>query len=71
MSFISKEPERRVSESDHKEVSEKDEKRKRSDGHVREWDVGKEDLYRRRSRSRERGRKNRRSTSPRDGKKSF
>lgn len=47
------------------EKSRKEMEKKRTDGPVREWDIGKKDM--RRSRSRDRSRKHRRSPSPSEG----
>ncbi|RZC41024.1 apoptotic chromatin condensation inducer in the nucleus [Asbolus verrucosus] len=44
----------------------KEAEKKRAEGPVREWDIGKKDVRRERSRSRERSRKHRRSPTPSD-----
>ncbi|XP_044266325.1 apoptotic chromatin condensation inducer in the nucleus [Tribolium madens] len=48
------------------EKAPKEVEKKKPEGPVREWDIGKRDVRRDRSRSRERGRKHRRSPSPSD-----
>jgi apoptotic chromatin condensation inducer in the nucleus len=52
--------------SRNEEKPPKEIEKKRSEGPVREWDIGKKDMHKERSRSRERNRKHKRSPSPPD-----